>query len=47
MNDIHDYFERLMDLLEMEKQAEKEANKAELDRWPLEMREQRGKTVTR
>jgi ATP-dependent RNA/DNA helicase IGHMBP2 len=47
VKDVHDYFERLMDLLEMEKQAEKEANKLELDRWPLEMREQRGKTVTR
>lgn len=47
MKDTHDYFEKLMELLELEKQAEKEANKAELDRWPLEMREQRGKTVTR
>ena len=36
-----------MDLLEMEREAEKEENKRELDRWPVEMREQLGKTVTR
>ncbi len=36
-----------MDLLEIERQAEKEENKRELDRWPVELREQMGKTVTR
>ncbi|MBK8870544.1 MAG: AAA family ATPase [Elusimicrobia bacterium] len=43
--DLH--FNTLMDLLEMEREAEKEENKRELDRWPVEMREQLGKTVTR
>jgi ATP-dependent RNA/DNA helicase IGHMBP2 len=43
--DLH--FNTLMDLLEIEREAEKEENKRELDRWPVEMREQLGKTVTR
>ena len=36
-----------MDLLEIEREAEKEENKRKLDRWPVEMREQLGKTVSR
>ena len=36
-----------MDLLEIEREAEKEENKRKLDRWPVEMREQLGKTVAR
>ena len=36
-----------MDLLEIERDAEKEENKRKLDRWPVEMREQLGKTVSR
>jgi ATP-dependent RNA/DNA helicase IGHMBP2 len=41
------HFHTFMDLLEMEREAEKEENKRKLDRWPVEMREQLGKTVTR
>jgi ATP-dependent RNA/DNA helicase IGHMBP2 len=45
--DPDNHFNTLMDLLEMEREAEKEDNKRELDRWPVEMREQLGKTVAR
>lgn len=47
MTDVLDHFQVLMDLLDVERQAEKEENKRQLDRWPIEMREQQGKTVTR
>lgn len=47
MLDPDNHFNTLMDLLEMEREAEKEDNKRELDRWPVEMREQLGKTVAR
>ncbi|MBL8024307.1 MAG: AAA family ATPase [Elusimicrobia bacterium] len=47
MIDPDNHFNTLMDLLEMERDAEKEDNKRELDRWPVEMREQLGKTVAR
>jgi superfamily I DNA and/or RNA helicase len=47
VTDVLDRFQVLMDLLDMERQAEKEENKRQLDRWPVEMREQQGKTVTR
>lgn len=45
--DIDDHFNRLQDLLDVEREAEKEENKRELDRWPVEARESLGKTVTR
>ncbi len=41
------HFSTLMDLLEIEREAEKEENKRALDRYPVEMREQLGKTVSR
>jgi superfamily I DNA and/or RNA helicase len=47
MNDVVARFDRWMELLEVERTAEKEENKRALDRWPVEMREQQGKTVTR
>jgi ATP-dependent RNA/DNA helicase IGHMBP2 len=45
--DPDNHFNTFMDLLEMEREAEKEDNKRKLDRWPVEMREQLGKTVAR
>jgi len=42
-----DHFDTLLRLVEVEWQAEKEENKRALDRWPVEMRENLGKTVTR
>jgi ATP-dependent RNA/DNA helicase IGHMBP2 len=42
-----DHFDVLLDLIEEESEAEKEENKRELDRWPVEVRESLGKTVTR
>ena len=42
-----EHFDRLLDLIEEEKEAEKEETKRELDRWPVQVREARGKTVTR
>ncbi|MBK8575790.1 MAG: AAA family ATPase [Elusimicrobia bacterium] len=47
MIDPDHHFNTFMDLLEIERDAEKEENKRKLDRWPVEMREQLGKTVTR
>ena len=47
MTDAVAHFQRLMDLLDVEREAEKEENKQELDRWPIELREQMGKTVAR
>ncbi|MBL0058799.1 MAG: AAA family ATPase [Elusimicrobia bacterium] len=47
MLDPENHFHTLLDLLEIEREAEKEENKRALDRWPVEMREQLGKTVTR
>lgn len=41
------HFDLLSELLDVERDAEKEENKRELDRWPVEVREQLGKTVTR
>jgi superfamily I DNA and/or RNA helicase len=45
--DPQDHFNRLLDLIDVERDAEKEENKRELDRWPVELRETMGKTVTR
>ncbi len=45
MNDAH--FEKLLKLLEIERDAEKEENKRSLERYPLHVRETLGKTVTR
>jgi ATP-dependent RNA/DNA helicase IGHMBP2 len=42
-----EHFSLLLDLIETEREAEKEENKRELDRWPVETREAMGKTVTR
>ncbi|MBI4369279.1 MAG: AAA family ATPase [Elusimicrobia bacterium] len=42
-----EHFDKLLRLLEIERQAEREANKRELERYPVEMREALGKTVTR
>lgn len=47
MTEIEAHFQKLIDLIEIEREAEKEENKRELDRWPVETREQLGKTVTR
>jgi superfamily I DNA and/or RNA helicase len=44
---VDDHFDRFLDLIEAEREAEKEENKKALDRWPVEMREALGKTVTR
>lgn len=45
---MHDeHFEKLLTLLELEREAEKEENKRELERYPLHVREALGKTVTR
>lgn len=43
----NDHFNNLLDLVEMERDAEKEENKRELERYPLPVRESLGKTVTR
>ncbi len=45
MDDSH--FENLLKLIELEREAEKEQNKRELERFPLQVRETLGKTVTR
>jgi len=45
MDDQH--FETLLELIELERKAEKEENKRELERYPLQVREALGKTVTR
>ncbi|MBV9079857.1 MAG: hypothetical protein JO102_01920, partial [Elusimicrobia bacterium] len=45
MDDQH--FETLLELIELEREAEKEENKRELERYPLPVREALGKTVTR
>ncbi|OVE77797.1 hypothetical protein BVX98_01875 [bacterium F11] len=42
-----DHFENLLELVEIEREAEKEENKRELERFPLQVRESLGKTVTR
>ncbi|HMU74616.1 MAG TPA: hypothetical protein PKD69_02495, partial [Elusimicrobiota bacterium] len=47
MPEIEEHFQKLIDLIEIEREAEKEENKRELDRWPVETREQLGKTVSR
>jgi ATP-dependent RNA/DNA helicase IGHMBP2 len=47
VTDVHDHFSRFMDLLDVEREAEKEENKRQLDRWPIEIREQQGKTIRR
>lgn len=47
INTPAEHFSRLADLTEWEWTAEKEENKRELDRWPLEVRESLGKTVSR
>lgn len=41
------HFERLLELLEIERVAEREENKRELERFPVAMREARGKTVSK
>lgn len=45
MDDQH--FETLLELIELEREAEKEENRRELERYPLQVRETLGKTVTR
>ncbi|MCG3203581.1 MAG: ATP-dependent RecD-like DNA helicase [Elusimicrobia bacterium] len=45
MDDSH--FEHLLTLLDLEREAEKEENKRELEKYPLQVREALGKTVTR
>ena len=45
MDDQH--FESLLELIELERKAEKEENKRELERYPLQVREALGKTVTK
>ncbi|MBL0348942.1 MAG: AAA family ATPase [Elusimicrobia bacterium] len=47
MPEIEEHFQKLIDLIDIEREAEKEENKRELDRWPVETREQLGKTVSR
>lgn len=47
MSEAVQHFERLLRLIEVERDAEKEENKRSLDRWPVETREALGKTVTR
>jgi len=47
MTNTQQHFDTLKELLEIEREAEKEENRRELDRWPVEMREQLGKTVSR
>lgn len=42
-----DHFENLLELIELEREAEKEENKRELEKYPLQVRESLGKTVTR
>lgn len=44
---FEEHFENLFRLLEVERQAEKEENKRELERYPLQVREALGKTATR
>jgi len=41
------HFETLLDLIEIEREAEKEENKRELEKFPLHVREALGKTVTK
>ncbi len=45
MDDTH--FENLSRLIELEREAEKEQNKRELEKYPLQVREALGKTATR
>lgn len=47
MSDTKTHFKDFLELIDLEREAEKEENKRELDRWPVEMREQMGKTVSR
>ena len=42
-----DHFENLLELIELEREAEKEENKRELQKFPLQVRESLGKTVTK
>ncbi len=45
MDETH--FEKLLKLIELEREAEKAENKRELEKYPLQVREALGKTVTR
>lgn len=45
--DLRKHFENLLDLIEIERDAEKEENKRELQRYPLHVREALGKTASR
>ncbi len=47
MSDVINHFNLLQNLIEVERDAEIEENKRELDRWPVEVRESLGKTVTK
>ncbi len=47
MPDTDEHFQKLIELIEIEREAEKEERKRELDRYPVETREQLGKTVSR
>jgi len=41
------HFENLLELIEIEREAEREENKKELGKYPLHVREAKGKTVSR
>lgn len=45
--DTEAHFENLLKLIDLEREAEKEENKRELEKYPLHVRESLGKTVTR
>src|SRR5690349_10370946 len=44
---LDEHFDALLNYLELEREAEKEENKRELERYPLHVRETLGKSVTR
>lgn len=44
---LNAHFDNLLDLIEIEREAEKDENKRELEKYPLHIREAMGKTVTR
>jgi len=44
---MEEHFEKLIGLIEVEREAEKEENKRELEKYPLHVREALGKTVTK
>src|SRR5476649_1524908 len=44
---MHEHFETLLNLIEIERNAERAENERKLDKLPVQMREALGKTVTR